>query len=229
MMFFSTTYNDSVMDFAEAIVYNPVLIRLRREEESLDNIEQYYVVCSNHGEQYMAISNIYGLVTIGQTIIFCCKRRTASRLAEKMTKNRHTVALLTGELPVSQRLMTLNRFREGKDRVLITTDVLARGIDFESANLVVNYELPLMYNIHRNQKYHADCETYLHRIGRTGRLGKEGIAVNLIHCSQAFKTLRQIKEHFGKEIERLEIDDLASELNLKTEDIQCFKAPILLR
>lgn len=71
MMFFSATYDESVMDFAEAIVDNPVTIRLKREEESLDNIKQYYVECSNQEEKYMAISNIYGVVTIGQTIIFC--------------------------------------------------------------------------------------------------------------------------------------------------------------
>ncbi|XP_054270477.1 DEAD-box helicase Dbp80-like [Macrosteles quadrilineatus] len=202
MMFFSATYDESVMDFAEAIVDNPVTIRLKREEESLDNIKQYYVECSNQEEKYMAISNIYGVVTIGQTIIFCHTRKTASWLAEKMTKDGHAVALLSGELTVNQRIMILDRYREGKDKVLITTNVLARGIDIEQVTLVVNYDLPV------DQNYRADCETYLHRIGRTGRFGKVGIAVNLIDSPQAHEIQRQIKEHFGKEIERLDSNDL---------------------
>lgn len=70
-MFFSATYEHDVMDFAEAIVNNPVVIRLKREEESLDNIKQYYVKCRNQDDKYLAISNIYGVVTIGQAMIFC--------------------------------------------------------------------------------------------------------------------------------------------------------------
>lgn len=71
MMFFSATYEHDVMEFAEAIVSNPVVIRLKREEESLDNIKQYYVQCNNQDEKYQAIANIYGVVTIGQAMIFC--------------------------------------------------------------------------------------------------------------------------------------------------------------
>lgn len=71
MMFFSATYDELVMDFAEAIVSNPVTIRLKREEESVENIKQYYVVCHSQDEKYQAIANIYGVVTIGQAMIFC--------------------------------------------------------------------------------------------------------------------------------------------------------------
>lgn len=71
MMFFSATYNTDVMDFAEIIVPNPIIMKLKREEESLDNIKQYYVKCSNEQEKYMALTNIYGVIGIGQAIIFC--------------------------------------------------------------------------------------------------------------------------------------------------------------
>lgn len=71
MMFFSATYDEEVMEFAEAIVTNPVTIRLKREEESLDNIKQYYVMCKSQEDKYTAIANIYGVVTIGQAMIFC--------------------------------------------------------------------------------------------------------------------------------------------------------------
>jgi ATP-dependent RNA helicase DDX19/DBP5 len=71
MMFFSATYDKDVMDFAGYIVKNPIVIRLKREQESLDNIKQYYVKCNNQDEKYQAISNIYGVITVGQAIIFC--------------------------------------------------------------------------------------------------------------------------------------------------------------
>lgn len=71
MMFFSATYDKDVMDFAEIIVSNPIIIRLLKEEESLDNIKQYYVNCKDAAEKYQAITNIYGVITIGQAIIFC--------------------------------------------------------------------------------------------------------------------------------------------------------------
>lgn len=71
MMFFSATYDRSVMDFAEHIVKNPIIIRLKREQESLDNIKQYYVKCRDQEQKYQAIQNIYGVITVGQAIIFC--------------------------------------------------------------------------------------------------------------------------------------------------------------
>lgn len=201
IMLFSATYDDEVMEFAQAIVPNPIVIRLKREEESLDNIKQYYVICENQEEKYNAIANIYGGITVGQAMIFCQTRRTASWLSEKMTRDGHAVALLSGELTVEQRIAVLDRFREGKEKVLITTNVLARGIDVEQVTIVVNFDLPL------NDKGRADCETYLHRIGRTGRFGKRGLAINLVKKQEVKSTLRTIEEHFGKKISLLNTDD----------------------
>lgn len=202
MMLFSATYDTDVMNFAEAIVNNPVVIRLRREEESLNNIKQYYVWCKNEEEKYQAISNIYGTITIGQAMIFCRTKRTASWLSTKMTKDGHAVALLSGELTVEQRINVLDRFRDGKEKILITTNVLSRGIDVEQVTIVVNFDLPV------DMSGRADCETYLHRIGRTGRFGKVGIAINLVDGSRTMAILNSIEEHFGKKITRLDTEDV---------------------
>ncbi|CAN7986592.1 unnamed protein product [Ixodes hexagonus] len=191
MMLFSATYDKDVMDFAEMIISNPVVIRLRKEEESLANIKQYYVQCSSMEDKFNAISNIYGVLSIGQTIIFCHTRQTAVWLSGKMTKEGHAVALLSGELTVDQRIAVLDRFRKGMERVLITTNVCARGIDVEQVTVVVNFDLPV------DMKGRADCETYLHRIGRTGRFGKSGLAVNMVDGSRSMAVLKQIEEHFG--------------------------------
>ncbi|KAG7214189.1 hypothetical protein KM043_001535 [Ampulex compressa] len=201
MMFFSATYEERVMEFAEMIVSNPLIIRLQKEEESLDNIKQYYVKCKDIDEKYTAITNIYGVITIGQAIIFCQTRKTAKWLAEKMTKDGHAVAELSGEHTVEQRISVLDRFRAGLEKVLITTNVLARGIDVEQVTIVVNFDLPM------DQNRQADCETYLHRIGRTGRFGKSGIAINLIDSSHAMQLCKNIEKHFGKKIHYLDAED----------------------
>ena len=174
MLLFSATYDQAVMDFAENIVSNPVTIKLRREEESLKNIKQVYVDCPTEEAKYRSIANIYGVITIGQAMIFCHTRQTVTWLAEKMKADGHMVALLSGELTVEERLIVLNRFREGDAKILITTNVLSRGIDIEQVTIVVNFDLPVDIN------KRADCETYLHRIGRTGRFGKNGLAINLV-------------------------------------------------
>ena len=146
MLLFSATYDQKVMDFAENIVTNPVTIKLRREEESVDNIKQYYVNCDTPEAKYRSIANIYGVITIGQAIIFCHTRKTASWLVEKMTSEGHAVALLSGELSIDQRVQVLDRFRDGLEKILITTNVLSRGIDIEQVTIVVNFDLPVDVN-----------------------------------------------------------------------------------
>ncbi|GFT27127.1 ATP-dependent RNA helicase DDX19B, partial [Trichonephila clavipes] len=116
MMLFSATYSDEVMQFAEHIVPDPIIIRLKKEEESLVNIKQYYTVCKTPEEKFQALCNIYGTVSIGQAMIFCHTKKTAAWLVKKMSSEGHDVALLSGELNVEQRIAVLNRFREGKEK-----------------------------------------------------------------------------------------------------------------
>lgn len=202
MLLFSATYDNSVMKFAEAIVPNPVTIRLRREEESLDNISQYYISARDKEGKFEALSNIYGTLSIGQSMIFCHTRKTASWLNEKMTQEGHAVALLSGELAIEDRASVIRRFRDGQEKVLITTNVSARGIDVEQVTVVVNFDLPVTNS---NQ---ADCETYLHRIGRTGRFGKTGIALNMVEGQRSHAVLKTIEAHFGRKIEQLDASDI---------------------
>uniref|UniRef100_A0A8D9AYV2 RNA helicase n=1 Tax=Cacopsylla melanoneura TaxID=428564 RepID=A0A8D9AYV2_9HEMI len=209
IMLFSATYDKDVMEFAQDMVPNPLIIKLKREEESLDNIKQHYVVCKNIDEKYEAIANIYGVVTIGQAMIFCHTRKTAAWLAEKLTKEGFSVGVLTGELTVEQRLSILDRFRDGKEKVLITTNVLARGIDVEQVTIVINFDMPI------DMTGNADCETYLHRIGRTGRFGKSGIAINLVEPG-GLHVLKEIEKHFGKTIELLDTEDVDDQGNFRS-------------
>ncbi|KAK2706026.1 hypothetical protein QYM36_016150 [Artemia franciscana] len=211
MMLFSATYEKDVMQFAECIIPNPYIIKLKREEESVESIKQYYVDCPSQESKYRAIAMIYSSVSVGQAIIFCHTRKTASWLAEKLTRDGHSVGLLTGELEVDQRIAVLERFRKEKEKVLITTNVVARGIDIEQVTLVVNYDLPV------DMEGNADCETYLHRIGRTGRFGKSGLAINMVDGPRALNVLKQIENHFGRKISKLDTDNL-EEVERLTEE-----------
>ncbi|XP_067051710.1 ATP-dependent RNA helicase DDX19A-like isoform X2 [Acropora muricata] len=202
MLLFSDTYDDDVMKFANTVVPDPIVIRLRWEEESLDNIKQFYVVCRDQEDKQQALSNMYAVLSIGKCIVFCQTRKSASWLATKMTAEGHSVALLSGEITVEQRLAVFNRFRDGKDQLLITTNVCVRGIDAEQVTVVVNYDMPV------EPTGKPDFKTYLHRIGRTGRFGKRGIAVNFIDGARSMNIMKKIEEHFGRKISLLETNDV---------------------
>ncbi|XP_064778507.1 ATP-dependent RNA helicase DDX19A-like isoform X3 [Oncorhynchus masou masou] len=191
MLLFSATFEDSVWKFAERVVPDPNIIKLKREEETLDTIKQYYVLCNDKDEKFTALCNIYGAITIAQAMIFCHTRRTAGWLSAELTKEGHVVALLSGEMTVEQRAAIIERFREGKEKVLVTTNVCSRGIDVEQVSVVINFDLPI------DKDGNADNETYLHRIGRTGRFGKRGLAVNMIDSKHSMNILNQIEEHFS--------------------------------
>uniref|UniRef100_A0A2K6UXT2 RNA helicase n=1 Tax=Saimiri boliviensis boliviensis TaxID=39432 RepID=A0A2K6UXT2_SAIBB len=169
---------------------------------SFDLARIYYVLCSSRDEKFQALCNLYGAITIAQAMIFCHTRKTASWLAAELSKEGHQVALLSGEMMVEQRAAVIERFREGKEKVLVTTNVCARGIDVEQVSVVINFDIPV------DKDGNPDNETYLHRIGRTGRFGKRGLAVNMVDSKHSMNILNRIQEHFNKKIERLDTDDL---------------------
>lgn len=202
MMFFSATYDEPVMEFADMIVPNPVVLKLKREEESLDNINQYYVECPNDQSKYTALANIFGTISMGQAFIFCATKKSAQWLSEKLTKDGHAVGLISGDLTVEQRTAVLQRFRDGNERVLIATNLMARGIDVDQVTVVINYDLPT-----HNETRDVDYETYLHRIGRTGRFGKFGLAINFVDY-RTRSMINRLEDHFGKKIKKLDAQDI---------------------
>lgn len=205
MMFFSATFSEEVMQFANRIVEDPVLIMLKREELSLDSIKQYYIMVQNEDQKLNYLFALYRGISIGAAIIFCHTRKFSQKVATKMHGEGMSVALLNGDLDVNQRVAVLNRFKDGRDNVLITTNVCARGIDIDRVTLVINFDLPL------NEKGKPDMETYLHRIGRTGRFGRKGMAINMVE-PKYFSHIEAITNHFGKPIKRLCEEDI-EELN----------------
>lgn len=201
ILLFSATYDEEIRQFATDIVPNAVEIRLKREEQSLSNIKQYYVVTRTEDDKYRALANIFGTISIGQTFIFCQTKKSAKYLEQKLRGDGHEVGLISGELTVEERTKALLDFKEGKQRVLISTNLMARGIDIDQVTVVVNYDLPV-------DKGGIDEETYLHRIGRTGRFGKDGLAINLISTMQEKQMLEHLQTYFRQPIHELDATNL---------------------
>merc|ERR1712050_558907 len=154
------------------------------------------------------LSDLYGAMNIGQSIVFVNTRAMAFDLAKMMKADGHAVSLICGtqktgpeKVDVAYRDHVMSEFRGGVTKVLIATDVLARGIDVPAVTLVVNYELPVAYG----RRGEPDCETYMHRIGRTGRFGLKGVAVNII-ASHERTLLSSIQSYYRCSIMQLSGD-----------------------
>ncbi|KAF7773213.1 hypothetical protein Agabi119p4_5380 [Agaricus bisporus var. burnettii] len=207
IILFSATFPDNVRRFASKFATDANKIELRRNELSVSNIRQFYMDCRDEEHKYDILVSLYSLLTIGQSIIFCKHRHTADRISQKMTAEGHKVASLHGAKDATERDSIIDAFRQGKDKVLITTNVIARGIDILQVNMVVNYDIPLM-NERGKDSNEPDVETYLHRIGRTGRFGRKGISINFVHDQKTWSYMNQIEQVLGKEIIRIETNDL---------------------
>lgn len=164
----SATLPKEILEMTNKLMTEPIKILVDREELTLDGIKQYYVDVEKEQWKFDCLLDIYDRVTITQAIVFCNSRKKVDWLADKMRKDGFAVASLHGTMKQKERDATMNEFRAAKSRVLITTDVLARGIDVQQVSIVFNYDFPLTK------------EAYLHRIGRSGRFGRRGAAINFI-------------------------------------------------
>ncbi len=144
-----------------------VKILVKDEELTLDEISQYYVALDEYTKTEI-LFQIYQHMSIGQCIIYCNKKYRADELKAHFDEARFPAGILHGDMMQNDRKNVMNEFRKGFLRVLITTDVMARGIDVQQVSLVINYDMP---------KY---SQTYIHRIGRSGRFGRTGVAINFV-------------------------------------------------
>ncbi|EIM91469.1 ATP-dependent RNA helicase DBP5 [Stereum hirsutum FP-91666 SS1] len=206
IVLFSATFPKHVHQFAQKFAPNANKIELRRNEITVENIKQFYMDCKDEVKKYDVLVQLYHILTIGQSIIFCERRETADKISKRMTDEGHKVASLHGAKDSAERDAIIDRFRDGKEKVLITTNVIARGIDIMQVNMVVNYDLPLMSDSRGGLK--PDVETYIHRIGRTGRFGRKGLSINFVHNDKTWKQMQDIEAVTGKVITKVETDDL---------------------
>ena len=144
-----------------------IKILVKDDELSLEGIKQFYVQLDDNMKIDTTL-DLYKFIKIGQAIIYCNKKHRAEELSEALIKNKYSVSVLHGNLFPKERESIMSDFRTGKTRILITTDVLSRGIDIQQVSLVINYDMP------------KHTQTYIHRIGRSGRFGKKGCAINFV-------------------------------------------------
>ncbi|KAG0165819.1 RNA helicase required for poly(A+) mRNA export [Apophysomyces sp. BC1015] len=201
IILFSATFPDHVRKFATRFAPEANEISLKREELSVDAIKQFFMDCDSEEHKYEVLCNLYDLLTVSQSIIFCKRRDTADEIARRMSSQGHAVVSLHGKMEPEERDKVMDDFRRGEFKVLITTNVLARGIDILQVTLVINYDMPL------DQRGQPDYEAYLHRIGRTGRFGRQGVSINFVHDQKSCQQMEAIQNHFQREIQRVPTDD----------------------
>lgn len=189
---FSATMPKEVIEVANKLLQDPVRILIPAEQVSLDGIQQY-IVEEKEEFKYDVLCDIYKQLTINQALIYCNTRKRAEWLADKLSADGYPLLCIHGEMENTERRRRMEDFRSGKVRVLISTDLLARGIDVQHVSLVMNFELP------------SNRENYIHRIGRSGRFGKKGVAINLV-CPNEQKMKEEIETHYTIKMKDLPFD-----------------------
>jgi len=183
----SATMPEEVLQVTEKFMRDPVRILVKKEELTLEGIKQFFIAVEKEDWKLDTLSDLYETVTITQAVIFCNTRRKVDWLTEKLTSREFTVSAMHGDMDQGQRELIMKEFRSGSSRVLITTDLLARGIDVQQVSLVINYDLP------------ANRENYIHRIGRGGRFGRKGVAINFV-TSDDVASLKELESYYNTEI-----------------------------
>uniref|UniRef100_A0A0N4ZPC6 Eukaryotic initiation factor 4A n=1 Tax=Parastrongyloides trichosuri TaxID=131310 RepID=A0A0N4ZPC6_PARTI len=186
----SATMAQDVLDVTKKFMTDPVRILIREEEVTLEGIKQFYVNVEKEHYKFQTLCDLYDIVSITQSVIFCNTRRKVEDLAAQMKEKDFTVSYMHGDMDQGERNVIMREFRSGSSRVLITTDLLARGIDVQQVSLVINYDLP------------AKRENYVHRIGRTGRFGRKGVAINFITTADV-RQLHDIEKYYNTNVEEM--------------------------
>ncbi|KAM0333280.1 hypothetical protein ACHAQA_001941 [Verticillium albo-atrum] len=203
ILLFSATFPDKVMGFAEKFAQGADQIRLKHTELTVSGISQMYIDCDSEDSKYENLVKLYGLMTIGSSVIFVRTRESANEIQRRMEADGHRVAALHGAFDGNDRDRLLEEFRSGRSKVLLTTNVLARGIDVSSVSMVINYDIPMK----GRGDVEPDPETYLHRIGRTGRFGRIGVSISFVSDKKSFQALSSIAELYQIDLVQLDTTD----------------------
>jgi translation initiation factor 4A len=186
----SATMPGDVLEVTTKFMNDPIKILVKKEELTLEGIRQFYVTVEREEWKLDTLCDLYETLTITQAVIFSNTRRKVDWLTEKMRARDFTVSAMHGDMDQKERDVIMKEFRTGSSRVLITTDLLARGIDVQQVSLVINYDLP------------NNRENYIHRIGRGGRFGRKGVAINFVTDDDR-RTLRDIEQFYNTQIQEM--------------------------
>jgi superfamily II DNA/RNA helicase len=203
-MLFSATLDGNIAKLGRELLRDPKLIEVAGKQEKHENIEQRLHVVDDGSHKHRLLDHLLREAGQSQAIVFTATKHGADRLADKLFHGGHEAAALHGNMNQSQRNRTLARLRSGAVRVLVATDVAARGIDVASITHVINYDLPKV------------AEDYVHRIGRTGRAGASGTAISFA-SSEDVRQLKQIERYIGQQIERMSVPGFEAKNPLRAD------------
>jgi translation initiation factor 4A len=182
-----------VLEVTTKFMRDPVRILVKKAELTLEGIKQFYIAVEKEDWKLDTLCDLYETVTITQAVIFCSTRRKVDWLTQKLHEREFTVSAMHGDMDQGQREVIMKEFRSGSSRVLIATDLLARGIDVQQVSLVINYDLP------------PSKENYIHRIGRGGRFGRKGVAINFV-TAEDVKMLREIEQFYQTQVDEMPLN-----------------------
>ena len=189
----SATMTKDVLDITSQLLTKPLKVLVKRDELTLEGIKQFFIAVEKEEWKFDTLCDLYDTLTITQAVIFCSSRKKVEWLAKSMNENNFTVCYMHGEMPQKEREQIMKDFRSYEYRVLITTDLWSRGIDVQNVSLVINYDLPF------------SREVYLHRIGRSGRFGRKGVAINFV-ADEDIPALKDIEQFYGTQIDEMPAD-----------------------
>lgn len=187
---FSATMDKETLEITRQFMNNPIRILVQAEELTLEGIRQFFINVEKEEWKLDTLCDLYDTLSITQAVIFCNTKRKVRYLTEKMRERDFTVSATHSEVSQSEREAILREFRSGSSRVLIATDLMARGIDVHKVSVVINYDLP------------KDFDKYIHRIGRSGRFGRKGVAINFVTENDG-NTLREIEKYYNTQIDEM--------------------------
>lgn len=187
---FSATMPGEILDISEKFMRDPIQILVKKDELTLEGIKQFYIHVEKEDWKFDTLCDLYETLTITQAIIYCNFKRKVDMLTDKMAQRDFTVSSMHGDMTGNERDLIMKEFRSGSSRVLITTDLLARGIDVQQVSLVINYDLP------------KNRESYIHRIGRSGRFGRKGVAINFV-TDDDIRAMRELEAFYNTQIEEM--------------------------
>jgi len=187
---FSATLPPELHVITHKFMRSPVEILVKAEQLTLEGIKQYYVALENDDEKYETLKDIYGSLAISQSIIYCNSNKRVNDLFQAMQIDNFPACQIHSNMDKAERLQSYEDFKSGKTRVLISSNVTARGIDIQQVSTVINFDVP-------------NCvHTYLHRIGRSGRWGRKGVGINFV-TPRDMRSLKDIEQHYATKISEL--------------------------
>lgn len=190
---FSATMPQEAIEISKKFMNEPVKLLIEAEQTTLDGIQQYYLGVEDESWKFMALCDLFEKLSMSSCFIYCNSKRKAEFLREQLVANNFIAACIHGKMPYPERRSIMQQFRTSQVKVLISTDLTARGIDVQQVFSVINYDLP------------RDRETYIHRIGRSGRYGRKGIAINFVNQDE-MPMLQDIESFYQTNIEALPAD-----------------------